>query len=329
MLPILIMGQQNIVRAPYQVGLYLFDNYSPNYGAGNFPICSAAIIHPLFCATTADCVHAHITSQNIARPLSPTSIYIKSGNFSDVRENIKYVKEIHIHPGFDSKTLKNDIALIQIESSFQFGNPYNERWVQLPDASINYKKCIYSINTPNSTEMYPFGQFRKTTVVSSDACNGNQSNYRSEFYGMNSLCSFYEFDHPFMCMISEDQLRLNRDRGTPLICDNKLAGLLSIIIPSSITNSTECSRTLQTMAYYTNVVLYEKWLHNVIGVNSPPYTANGTPIPMIPNSPPYQNLLTVSKPTNTASAIKSCFTMISLIAFVTWFLIQKPTTNGV
>lgn len=173
----------------------------------------------------------------------------------------------------------------------------------------------------------------------------NHGSFSILFYFL-PIITFYIF-----VQISEDQLRLNRDRGTPLICDNRLAGLLSIIIPSSITNSTECSRTLQTMAYYTNVVLYEKWLHNVIGVNSPPYTANGTPIPIIPNSPPYQStqtcdkmrhlyntsklfllfsdLLTVTKPTNTASAIKSCFTMISLIAFVTWFLIHKPTTNGV
>lgn len=43
----------------------------------------------------------------------PSSIYIKSGNFSENRENIKYVHAIHIHPEFDYRTMKNDIALLQ------------------------------------------------------------------------------------------------------------------------------------------------------------------------------------------------------------------------
>lgn len=49
------------------------------------------------------------------RPLLATSLYIKSGNFSDTRENIKYVRLIHIHPEFNSTTLKNDIALLQVQ----------------------------------------------------------------------------------------------------------------------------------------------------------------------------------------------------------------------
>lgn len=125
-----------------------------------------------------------------------------------------------------------------------------------------------------------------------EICHGNKSNLYSA--DSNSLlCSFYEFDHPFMCQLPENQLRLNRDRGTPLICDNKLAGLLSLIIPAAnIINTTDdCSRTLLTRAYYTNIAIFEKWIHNIIGVNSPAHTANGNPIPIIPNSPPYQSKL--------------------------------------
>lgn len=102
-----------------------------------------------------------------------------------------------------------------------------------------------------------------------------------------SLCSFYHFDHPFMCQIDESQLRLNRDRGTALICDNKLAGLLSVIIPSNVTNSTNCPETKQAPAYYTKVGIYEKWIHSIIAINSPEHTVDGKPIPIIPVSPPY------------------------------------------
>lgn len=187
--------------------------------------------------------------------------------------------------------------------------------------------------------------------MSSDLCHGHNSAYLAEVANFD-LCSFYEFDHPFMCSIPESQLRLSRDRGLGLICDNKLAGLLSIIIPTSITNSTDmCARTLKTYSYYTNVALYEKWIHNVIGVNTPPHTANGKPISIIPNSSPYQStfcyccdfdfysnvnciisllfsdFLTVTnmRPTNTASIMKSSSSIVSLI--VTWLLIHKFTVN--
>lgn len=49
----------------FQAGVYLFESYNPSFGAKNFPICSAAIIHPLFCLTSADCVHSHKAPSNV------------------------------------------------------------------------------------------------------------------------------------------------------------------------------------------------------------------------------------------------------------------------
>lgn len=126
-------------------------------------------------------------------------------------------------------------------------------------------------------------------VVSSSICRGNEIGYAVETNGTN-LCSFYEFDHPFMCQVPQNQLRLSRDRGTALICDNKLAGLLSVIISPNTTNSAEtCSTTLRTNAYYTKLDLYEKWIHSIMAINSPDHTADGRPINLIPASPPYQS----------------------------------------
>lgn len=137
--------------------------------------------------------------------------------------------------------------------------------------------------------MYPFSELRQTSVVNNDFCYGNKSNYMPEVNN-RSLCSFYDFDHPFMCKIPFNQLSLNRDRGTPLICENKLVGILSIIIPSNVTNSIDsCVRTLRTYAYYIEVGLYEKWIHSVMAVNSPTHASDGKPISLIPSSPPYQS----------------------------------------
>lgn len=111
------------------------------------------------------------------------------------------------------------------------------------------------------------------------------------------LCSFYDFDHPFMCQVPETQLKLNRDRGTPLVCDSppKVVGVLSIIIPNKPTNSISlCTRTLRTHASYTKVAYFEKWIHSVIAVNTPTYSANGKPVPLVPLAPPFQGVQTGS-----------------------------------
>ncbi|XP_031619012.1 chymotrypsin-like protease CTRL-1 [Contarinia nasturtii] len=322
LLPLSTVFGQAVIHAPYQVGIYRFDNYNPSFGAKNFPICSAAIIHPLFCLTTADCVHARIVVHNIVQPYPPKSIYIKSGNFSEIRENIKYVKDIYIHPEFNSTTLNNDIALIQVEAAFQFIHPYSERWVQLPDIFTNYNKCIYSVNKPNmgQNDLYPFGEVRQTTVVNNSICHGNLSSFLPQ-NNTNKMCSFYQFDHSFMCQVPESQLSLNRDRGTPLICDNTLAGLMSAIIPTNITNSTDtCTKTLRTYAYYTRVARFEKWIRSMMN-NSPEHMPDGKPIPIIPISPPYQNNLTASKPGKNAATNNGPNFIVMI--FITWLLIHK------
>lgn len=141
--------------------------------------------------------------------------------------------------------------------------------------------------------MYPFSQAKRTTVINNDSCyRDNKTNYFHEIRNQN-LCSFYDFDHSFMCQVPETQLKYNRDRGTPLLCDTppKVVGILSVIIPANMTNSTNiCTRTLRTYAFYSKVSLYENWIHSVMAVNSPTYTDHGKPIPLVPLSPPFQSI---------------------------------------
>lgn len=98
-----------------------------------------------------------------------------------------------------------------------------------------------------------------------------------------------------MCHIPDSQLRVSSDRGTPLICDNKLAGILSIIIAvnKGQFNIDSCTKSLHTYAYYTGMHLYENWIHSVIGVNAPSHTPEGHPIPLIPDTLPYQSMNSV------------------------------------
>lgn len=91
-----------------------------------------------------------------------------------------------------------------------------------------------------------------------------------------------------MKQVSENQLKISNDRGTPLICSNKLVGILSEILrPSNSTTNNTCTGSLKTTAYYTRVAPYSEWIHNVIGVNLPT-GAGGEAVPVKPETPPYQ-----------------------------------------
>lgn len=90
----------------------------------------------------------------------------------------------------------------------------------------------------------------------------------------------------------ENQLKSINDRGTPLICNNRLAGLLSVIIPpgnDTASTGKACNESLKTLAYYTPVVRHVKWIHSIIGVNLPT-SSDGKPAPIVPDSPPYQGM---------------------------------------
>lgn len=94
-----------------------------------------------------------------------------------------------------------------------------------------------------------------------------------------------------MCTVPEIQLRLNHNRGFGLICDNKLAAVLSIILPGNNgTNATQtCSNSLQTNAYYAKVSTNFNWVHGIIGTRTPEYATDGKPISVIPIVAPYES----------------------------------------
>lgn len=88
--------------------------------------------------------------------------------------------------------------------------------------------------------------------------------------------------------MSENQLKISNDRGTPLICNNKLVGCLSeIILPSNSTTNNTCTESLKTNAYFTKVAPYNDWIHSTIA-NYLPVSTGGVAVPIKPDSPPFQ-----------------------------------------
>lgn len=139
---------------------------------------------------------------------------------------------------------------------------------------------------------YPFMEPLQTSVLNNSVCRRDPSYNYGDVENLN-LCSTYKFDHPYMCSVSETQLRLSRDRGSPLICGNSLAGILSVILPSdqskNLANAPDsCLNTLQTNAYYTRVSAYVNWIRNIISRYAPQQSPTGQPISIVPSSPPYE-----------------------------------------
>lgn len=136
---------------------------------------------------------------------------------------------------------------------------------------------------------YPFSEPKRTSVVNNLFCRrDNKFNYADT--ERTNLCSFYQFDIPYMCQVREDQLRLSRDRGMPLVCGNRLAGVLSVILPSvqnGTNSSSSCETTLLTHAYYTKVNVYVNWIHNIMSRYAPQQTIGGQPVQLVPNVPAY------------------------------------------
>lgn len=65
-----------------------------------------------------------------------------------------------------------------------------------------------------------------------------------------------------------DELQKSTDRGTPLVCDYHLSGLLSQIIPPQNPNAL-CESTLKFWAFYTNVSNYVEWINEIIAKQQP------------------------------------------------------------
>ncbi|KAL3276576.1 hypothetical protein HHI36_011949 [Cryptolaemus montrouzieri] len=92
---------------PWQAGLFKEENGVPSL------LCEASLISDRALLTAAHCV----TLKNSKRPASPSllTIRLKNLNVQELDEDVYVVEKIVVHPGFNTKTLSDDIAIIRLE----------------------------------------------------------------------------------------------------------------------------------------------------------------------------------------------------------------------
>jgi len=290
MLSLVIWGDVNgQIISPYQVAIRLYDNFLPSGSSHeNINLCNGAVIHESYVLTTADCMHSRIRSANLSRPYLPSMLYVAAGLFLGSPSNTRFVEGIFVHENYNSETLENDVALVKVSEPFPLRNNTAIQWIVLDDKSARYENCFISFQNQSSTR-YPYTSPQATYVMDNWFCNRNLNGTNSSERS-SDICSHYSFNDSAMCKLQPNQLQISSDRGTPLVCNNRLSGLLSQILPpqNESNPAAACETTLKTWAFYTKVSNFTQWIHQTIARQQPtPVPGQVSPQQPTATPPPY------------------------------------------
>lgn len=194
-------------------------------------------------------------------------IHVMAGNFTASPDNIRQIVSIFTHDQYNSTTQQNNIAVVKLAAPYLLRNSTQLKWLKLDDGRNHHENCWASFLIPQALG-YPFSTPQQSNVLDNWFCNGTVAGSNP----LENICAHYTFSDSSMCTKQTAELTANEDRGTPLVCNNVLSGLLSVIIPPS--NSTgnataNCFNTRKTFATYTKVSQYERWVNEIIFNNQP------------------------------------------------------------
>ncbi|XP_051550328.1 granzyme-like protein 1 isoform X2 [Myxocyprinus asiaticus] len=155
------------------------------------------------------------------------------------------VKFYHIHPGYDSKTLQNDIMLLQLNGTAKQSKKV--KWISIPkkDKDNKYSKCSVAGWGKQSTNGIPSNRLMEVdvTIIDKKAC---QKYWKKYYYPTKMLCAG---GHGGFCQ---------GDSGGPLVCDKTAVGVVSF------NENGNCdSPTLPNV--YTKISMFLTWINAILG----------------------------------------------------------------
>ncbi|KAI8119276.1 hypothetical protein FF38_09929 [Lucilia cuprina] len=321
----------------YQVSLYV--HLHPR--GPPIHLCNGIIVQSRLILTTASCVHYKFSSSNSpVIPIAPSMISVISGSTTTFREELTLqVSDIFVADNFNYTTGENDLAVLRLKGILPLDTRSDMSWITLADDEDFEGSCLANFYVRNSLNGAPnYIQSEHLPILDSEAC-GATSQYSNE--RENDICSFYYLPAGFNCNAVESLQNYNGDRGTGLVCGNKLMGILSTILP--LQNKTDCLEK-PIKAYYTAIIPNIGWIFDVITeedlnmlndgeyISSSPYAGetNAFVEPQVTEPEPtlvYSQLANITVPTessvqNSATKnIKGNFKILSLI-FGIYFIIQ-------
>ncbi|XP_067645064.1 collagenase-like isoform X2 [Eurosta solidaginis] len=223
-------------RFPYQAGLLL------NYGE-RFYFCGGSLISNEWVLPVAHC------TLNAVKVI----VYLGSITHLDAIVRMKVDKsDIKVHPAFNRKPARNDIALIKIPAVI-----YSDaiQPVSLQKCDSSYSTYIgetvvasgWGVTSDRSTVYSPVLQFATFKVVTNEVC--------AEEYGSTTI------DNEKICTATANRIGVcSGDSGGPLV----LASSKLQIGIMSLCSSKGCES--DSPALYTRVTSYLDWIRNNTGL---------------------------------------------------------------
>uniref|UniRef100_A0A1L8DQU9 Putative trypsin n=1 Tax=Nyssomyia neivai TaxID=330878 RepID=A0A1L8DQU9_9DIPT len=256
------IGALTGASSPFQVSIRLYNDVYTVGGQEKSHICNGVIVDQSYIVTTGHCVKDTVLFSNTSRPITPEIIYIVAGNFSAVNASTvtRNVKNITFHKNFNPITLENDIAILQLDTPLPLQNT-NVKWIKVAHEEVARNPCFVTVlNETNGG----FKVLENVPIIEMWHCN-RSANFSS--FKRDDICSQYIINGGSWCGKTDQYYKYSADRGSALVCNEYLIGLLSSIDPPDDPFSTDCAQNKRTYAFYTNVEEYGPWIRSVTGMN--------------------------------------------------------------
>ncbi|KAK9878969.1 hypothetical protein WA026_003788 [Henosepilachna vigintioctopunctata] len=212
--------------------------------------CGGALIHPKVVITGAHCVYK-----------KNNTFMIRAGEWDSLSDKEIYphqdrlVKQIIIHPQYNSSVLYNDIALLVLESPVEIAENINVICLPLQDADYDNSRCL---TTGWGKDVFgKEGRFqalmRKSDlpIVPLDKC--------SEDLRKTRLGDTFRLHDSFLCAGGENRSDTCRgDGGSPLVCP--ISGQKDRYVQMGITSWGINCGGLNTPSVYVNVAKFRNWI---------------------------------------------------------------------
>lgn len=218
----------NINHFPWQVSLLYYGNHR----------CGASIISENFIVTAAHCTHN----------IYATSLSVRAGTSLRNSGGVQIpVQRSYEHPQYNEKSIENDISVVRLSRSLNFGTTM--RAIRLPAQNDAIQTGTHAWvtgwgETKESGSTPSYLQYISVPIVANNVCASAYTRHAT--ITNNMICAgFYTVGGTDACQ---------GDSGGPLVANNRLYGIVSFGIG--------CARPLYP-GVYTRVSSYINWINAI------------------------------------------------------------------